>query len=91
MAVYTDIADSELRDYLTQYEIGELHALKGIAEGVENSNFLLTTDQGMHILTLYEKRVNVDDLPFFLGLSLFLFNSANILASSKTKRFVPIV
>ena len=68
MAVYTEIPDSELVEYLKQYNIGELHSLKGIAEGVENSNYLLVTDSGMHILTLYEKRVNVDDLPFFLGL-----------------------
>ena len=68
MAVYTEISDAELIDYLKQYDIGELHSLKGIAEGVENSNYLLSTDVGMHILTLYEKRVNVDDLPFFLGL-----------------------
>lgn len=68
MAVYTEISDSEINDYLTQYDIGELHSLKGIAEGVENSNYLLITDVGMHILTLYEKRVNSADLPFFLGL-----------------------
>ena len=68
MAVYTEIPDAELVEYLKQYDIGELHSLKGIAEGVENSNYLLSTDAGMHILTLYEKRVNVDDLPFFLGL-----------------------
>ena len=68
MAVYTEISDVELVDYLKKYDIGELHSLKGIAEGVENSNYLLSTDAGMHILTLYEKRVNVDDLPFFLGL-----------------------
>lgn len=68
MAVYTEISDTEIVDYLKQYDIGELHSLKGIAEGVENSNYLLSTDTGMHILTLYEKRVNVEDLPFFLGL-----------------------
>lgn len=68
MAVYTEITDTELVEYLKHYDIGEMHSLKGIAEGVENSNYLLMTDAGMHILTLYEKRVNVDDLPFFLGL-----------------------
>jgi homoserine kinase type II len=68
MAVYTEITDTELVEYLKQYDIGEMHSLKGIAEGVENSNYLLVTDAGMHILTLYEKRVNEDDLPFFLGL-----------------------
>lgn len=68
MAVYTEIPDNELTEYLKQYDIGELHSLKGIAEGVENSNYLLSTDAGLHILTLYEKRVKKDDLPFFLGL-----------------------
>jgi len=68
MAVYTEISDNELVSFLQLYDIGELHSLKGIAEGVENSNYLLTTDAGPFILTLYEKRVNVEDLPFFLGL-----------------------
>ena len=68
MAVYTDITESELGAYLRDYDIGELLSYKGIAEGVENSNFLLHTSSGAYILTLYEKRVNQDDLPFFLGL-----------------------
>lgn len=68
MAVYTEISDAELVEVLRNYDIGELHSLKGIAEGVENSNYLLTTDAGPHILTLYEKRVDERDLPFFLGL-----------------------
>lgn len=68
MAVYTDVSDEALQEFLTLYDIGGLKSCKGIAEGVENSNFLLGTDQGQFILTLYEKRVDVDDLPFFLGL-----------------------
>jgi homoserine kinase type II len=68
MAVYTDVAADELADYLSQYDIGELMSYKGIAEGVENSNFLLHTSRGSFILTLYEKRVAKSDLPFFLGL-----------------------
>lgn len=68
MAVYTDVSDEELSDFLTRYDIGALVSCKGIAEGVENSNFLLGTDAGRFILTLYEKRVNEADLPFFLGL-----------------------
>ncbi len=68
MAVYTDVSDEALQQFLTLYDIGALTSCKGIAEGVENSNFLLGTDQGQFILTLYEKRVDVDDLPFFLGL-----------------------
>ncbi len=68
MAVYTDVAADELAEFLKGYEIGELLSYKGIAEGVENSNFLLHTSDGHFILTLYEKRVARDDLPFFLGL-----------------------
>jgi homoserine kinase type II len=68
MAVYTEVPDNELRAFVEQYDIGEVMACKGIAEGVENSNFLLHTAQGSYILTLYEKRVKREDLPFFLGL-----------------------
>jgi homoserine kinase type II len=68
MAVYTEVPDNELRAFVEQYRIGEVMACKGIAEGVENSNYLLHTTQGSYILTLYEKRVKREDLPFFLGL-----------------------
>jgi homoserine kinase type II len=68
MAVYTDVAADELAEFLGAYEIGDLLSYKGIAEGVENSNFLLHTTAGYFILTLYEKRVARGDLPFFLGL-----------------------
>jgi homoserine kinase type II len=68
MAVYTDVAAEELAEFLGAYDIGELLSYKGIAEGVENSNFLLHTSAGHFILTLYEKRVAKGDLPFFLGL-----------------------
>ena len=67
MAVYTDVDDEALSAFLEIYEIGGAVALKGIAEGVENSNFLLETTKDRFILTLYEKRVNPDDLPFFMG------------------------
>jgi homoserine kinase type II len=68
MAVYTDVAADELAEFLSAYDIGELLSYKGIAEGVENSNFLLHTTSGYFILTLYEKRVAKGDLPFFLAL-----------------------
>jgi homoserine kinase type II len=68
MAVYTEISDAELCELIGQYDIGEVVACKGIAEGVENSNYLLRTEKGEYILTLYEKRVRAEDLPFFLGL-----------------------
>jgi homoserine kinase type II len=68
MAVYTEVTAEELYALLQRYDIGSLSAFKGIAEGVENSNFFLGTDRGQYILTLYEKRVSASDLPFFLGL-----------------------
>ncbi len=68
MAVYTEVSDDELTAFVGQYDIGAVVSYKGIAEGVENSNYLLQTDRGSFILTLYEKRVERADLPFFLGL-----------------------
>jgi homoserine kinase type II len=69
MAVYTEVSDGDLDAFLAQYAIGRVSSCKGIAEGVENSNYLLHTDTGeSYILTLYEKRVARGDLPFFLGL-----------------------
>jgi homoserine kinase type II len=68
MAVYTDVAAEDLAEFLKGYDIGELLSYKGIAEGVENSNFLMHTTTGAYILTLYEKRVAADDLPYFLSL-----------------------
>ena len=67
MAVYTDITDDELAGLLAGYDLGEALAFKGIAEGVENSNFLLETTRGRYILTVYERRVRAEDLPYFLG------------------------
>lgn len=68
MAVYTDVSDADLEAFLQAFDLGALLSFKGIAEGVENSNFLLHTEAGSFILTLYEKRVAEADLPFFLGL-----------------------
>ena len=68
MAVYTTIDNQDLAGLLDDYDIGAATDLKGIAEGVENSNFILTTETGKFILTIYEKRVKRDDLPFFLEL-----------------------
>ena len=68
MAVYTDVTDEALAAFLTDYDIGTMVAFRGIAEGVENSNFSLRTTDGDFILTLYEKRVDPNDLPWFLGL-----------------------
>jgi homoserine kinase type II len=68
MAVYTEVCDTDLAAFLGGYDLGRLLAYKGIAEGVENSNFILHTTAGFFILTLYEKRVAAGDLPYFLSL-----------------------
>jgi homoserine kinase type II len=68
VAVYTDFSDEEFAGFMAGYDLGAVLAVKGIAEGVENSNYLLSTESGHFILTLYEKRVDAADLPFFLGL-----------------------
>ena len=68
MAVYTEVSADELEGFLAQYDIGTAESFKGVAEGVENSNYFLTTDRGTYFVTLYEKRVDPKDLPFFLGL-----------------------
>src|SRR5579863_1580367 len=68
MAVYTDVPDEELKAFIAEYTIGDVVSCKGIAEGVENSNYLLRADSGTYILTLYEKRVAPADLPFSLAM-----------------------
>ena len=68
MAVYTEVTDEELSAFIATYDIGTVLSCKGIAEGVENTNYFLHTSGGSFILTLYEKRVREADLPFFLGL-----------------------
>ena len=75
MAVYTEISDDELQVFIAEYDVGTVVSCKGIAEGVENSNYLLQTTTGPFILTLYERRVNPADLPFFLGLMEHLSHS----------------
>jgi homoserine kinase type II len=68
VAVYTEVNDEELARFLAAYDLGEVLSFKGIAEGVENTNYFLHAAGGSYILTLYEKRVREEDLPFFLGL-----------------------
>jgi homoserine kinase type II len=68
MAVYTEVSDDDLSAFIASYGLGKLLSYKGIAEGVENTNYLVHTEKGPYFLTLYERRVAPDDLPFFLGL-----------------------
>jgi homoserine kinase type II len=68
MAVYTHVSADEISEFIAEYDVGEVISFKGIAEGVENSNYLLSTTKNKFILTLFEKRVNENDLPFFMSL-----------------------
>ena len=68
MAVYTKVSEEALAEFISFYDIGPVSTCKGIAEGIENTNYKITTDTGQYILTLYEKRVDKQQLPFFLGL-----------------------
>ena len=68
MAVYTEVSDEDLARFISRYDAGDLLSYKGIAEGVENTNYIVHTTRAQYILTLYEKRVATSDLPFFLGL-----------------------
>jgi len=68
MAVYTEVSDDDLAAFVASYDLGSLRSYKGIAEGVENTNYVVHTEKGPFLLTLYEKRVVPEDLPFFLGL-----------------------
>ncbi|MEM6555394.1 MAG: homoserine kinase [Pseudomonadota bacterium] len=68
MAVYTNVSDDALAAFLAEYDLGEALAFKGIAEGVENSNYYLETTEGRFILTLFEKRTKPADLPYFIAL-----------------------
>ncbi len=68
MAVYTHLGAEDLARLMEHYDVGRLVSFKGIAEGVSNSNWLLETTRGRFILTMYERRIETADLPFFLGL-----------------------
>ena len=74
MAVYTKLSENNLKDFFSKYNLGKLLKFKGIQEGIENSNYFIKTDTGKFILTIYEKRVEAKDLPFFMGLMKNIFN-----------------
>jgi homoserine kinase type II len=68
MAVYTKLSEKELKEFFLKYNLGKLLNYKGIKQGIENTNYFTETEKGKFILTLYEKRVEEKDLPFFIGL-----------------------
>ena len=67
MAIYTKINKEKVSSILSNYKLGNVKKFEGIKEGIENTNYSLETDEGKYILTIYEKRVNKNDLPFFLN------------------------
>tara|TARA_B100000686_G_C15974280_1_gene564222 strand:- start:36 stop:386 length:351 start_codon:yes stop_codon:yes gene_type:complete len=74
MAVYTKLSENELKDFFSKYNLGKVVNYKGIKEGIENTNYFIKTEKGKYILTLYEKRVEEKDLPFFISLMKNLFD-----------------
>jgi homoserine kinase type II len=74
MAVYTKLSEHQLKEFFSKYDLGKLKNYKEIQEGIENTNYFIQTDKGKYILTLYEKRVEEKDLPFFIGLMRNLFD-----------------
>ncbi len=84
MAVYTRFTTTELEKFLQNYAVGTVLALQEIEQGVENSNYFLTTTTNKYVLTIYEKRVNPDDLPYFLSFSEYL-NNKNIKTPSPVR------
>jgi len=74
MAVYTKLSEKELKEFFSKYNLGELLNYKEIKEGIENTNYFIQTEKGKFILTLYEKRVEEKDLPFFISLMRNLFD-----------------
>ena len=75
MAIYTKLSERNLKDFFLKYDLGKLLNYKGIEEGIENTNYFIQTNKGKFILTLYEKRVEEKDLPFFMGLMRNLFDA----------------
>ena len=75
MAVYTKLSEKELKEFFTKYDLGNLLNYKEIKEGIENTNYFIQTEKGKFILTLYEKRVDEKDLPFFISLMKNLFDN----------------
>ena len=75
MAIYTKLSENNLKEFFLKYNLGKLLNYKGIQEGIENTNYFIQTDKGKFILTVYEKRVEGKDLPFFMALMRNLFDA----------------
>ena len=67
MAVFTHLSKADIENFLGHYPVGNLLSFEGIAQGIDNTNYKIETSAGKYVLTIFEKRINPDDLPFFLG------------------------
>ena len=76
MSVYTNVLPHELNEFLENYSLGQLQQFAGISNGIENTNYFVTTSKGQYVLTIFEQ-LTLDDLPYFLELMAF-FSEANI-------------
>lgn len=94
MAVYTPVSEASLKQHLAQFDIGGLVSFSGVAEGVSNTNYLVTTTQDKYILTLFESRVREEDLPFCLGFMAYLnaqgIPSPAVVANRLGQRIIPL-
>ena len=91
MAVYTKLDKKKLNAILSNYNLGEIKRFLEIKEGIENTNYLIQTNKGKYILTIYEKRVNKNDLPFFSELMVELSNNNFICPKpilNKNKKYI---
>jgi len=75
MAIYTQLSENNLKEFFSRYNLGKIISYHGIKEGIENTNYFIQTEKNKFILTIYERRVDKKDLPFFMGLMKNLFNS----------------
>jgi len=75
MAIYTKLEKEDIDNFFSKYNLGKILNYQGIKQGIENTNYLIESEKGKFILTIYEKRVNVEDLPFFMELMTNLSNS----------------
>ena len=91
MAVFTIIKKKDLEVFLKKYNLGNLYEYEGILEGVENTNYKIKTTIDTYILTIFEKRVNLKDIPFFIDLQKYLTNKkikCPVPIEGKNKKFI---
>ena len=86
MAVYTKLEKEEINSVLLNYKLGKLKRFEGIKDGIENTNYFIETEKGKYILTIYERRVKENDLPFFRTLHSYAFNQLGMTKEKMMKQ-----